>query len=380
MHITSKYSIAVLPFVNMSSNKEDEYFSDGITEEILNSLCKLDGLHVTSRTSSFAFKNKNLDIREIGKKLNVAHILEGSIRKQGENVRITAQLIKALDGYHLWSNNWDRKLNNIFLVQDEIAEDIAEKIRSGLKITAEQKIKPPDNVQTIDLYLKAKYLAKSWNEDETYRAIDYFNKVLKLYPNFAQAYVELADCYTLLGTIGTMKFSEAAKNIGINIQKAFQLNPNISEVYISFAKKSFWYEWDLKKTLDHLNKALELKPSNSEALYFKGMVYATFGKFEEALDYLYRCQRLNPLSEQINYFIGTVYAFMQEWEKAIAYYDKNIKVNPRFHSQYRSKIYALCTTGRFDEAWNELQNFPEDIIPYREYAIKAMSGYYYACI
>ncbi len=379
MQITSKYSIAVLPFVNMSSDKENEYFSDGVTEEILNSLCKVDGLHVTARTSSFAFRNKNLDIKEIGKKLNVAHLLEGSIRKQGNNVRITAQLIKAIDGYHQWSDTWDRELKNIFVVQDEIAEDIARKIKSNLIINSTQNIKPPDDSQAIDLYLRANYLAKSWNENETYRAIDYFNKVLKLYPNFAQAYVGLADCYTLLGTIGTMEFSEASKNIGINIQKAFQLNPNISEVHISFAKKSFWYEWNLIKTLDHLNKALELKPSNSEALYFKGMVYATFGKFEEALDYLYRCQRLNPLSEQINYFIGTVYAFMQEWEKAIEYYDKNIRVNPRFHSQYRSKIYALCNVRRFDEAWKELQNFPEDIIPYREYAVKAMSGYYYAC-
>jgi adenylate cyclase len=364
----------------MSSDKEDEYFSDGVTEEILNSLCKLDGLHVTARTSSFAFKNQNLDIREIGKKLNVAHVLEGSVRKQGENVRITAQLIKALDGYHIWSNNWERKLNNIFVVQDEIAEDIAEKIRLGLKITSVQKIKPPDNSQAIDLYLKANYLSKSWNEDDTYRAIDYFNQVLEIYPEFAQAYVGLADCYTLLGTIGMMEFNEAARNIGINIQKAFQLNTSISEIYVSLAKKSYWYEWDLQKTLDNLNKALELKPSNAEALYFKGMVFATFGKYDEALDYLYQCQKLNPLSEQINYFIGTVYAFMQDWIKAIEYYNKNIKVNPKFHSQYRSKIYALCNVKRFGEAWNELQNFPEGIIPYRDYAIKAMSGYYYACM
>jgi AraC-like DNA-binding protein len=122
-----------------------------------------------------------------------------------------------------------------------------------------------------------------------------------------------------------------------------------------------------------------LKPSNAEALYFKGMVFATYGKFEEALDYLFQCQRLNPLSEQINYFIGTVYAFMQEWDKAIEYYDKNIGINSRFHSQYRSKIYALCNSGRLDEAWEVLQNFPEDIIPCREFAVKAMSGYYYAC-
>jgi adenylate cyclase len=379
LQLISKYSIAVLPFVNMSSEKENEYFSDGVTEEILNSLCKLEGLHVTARTSSFAFKDQNLDIKEIGKKLNVAHILEGSIRKQGEDVRITAQLIKAADGYHLWSDTWDKKLENIFVVQDEIADDIAKKIKSGLKITREQALKPPDNSQAIDLYLKANYLLKSWNEDETSQAIHYFNQVLKIYPDFVQAYVGLADCYTLLGTIGQMDFNEATKNSGINISKAYQLNPNISEIYVSFAKKSFWYEWDLQKTLDNLNKALELKPSNAEALYFKGMVFSTYGKYEEALDYLSQCQRLNPLSEQINYFSGTVYAFMQEWDKAIEYYNKNIEINPRFHSQYRSKIYALCNTRKFDEAWNDLQNFPEGIIPNRAYAIKAMSGYYYAC-
>ena len=217
MQLTSKYSIAVLPFVNMSYEKEDEYFSDGVTEEILNSLCKLEGLHVTARTSSFAFKNKNIDVREIGEKLNVAHILEGSIRKQGENVRITAQLIKAIDGFHLWSNTWDKELKNIFVVQDEIAEDIAEKIRKGLKVKTAQKLKPEENTEAINFYLKAIYLLKSWNEEETSQALELFKQVLELSPGFARAYVGMADCYTLLGTIRMMDFAEASKEIGINI-------------------------------------------------------------------------------------------------------------------------------------------------------------------
>ena len=365
--------------MNMSSEKENEYFSDGVTEEILNSLCEIEGLHVTARTSSFAFKDKNLDVREIGRKLNVAHILEGSIRKQGESVRITAQLVKASDGFHLWSSTWDKDLKNIFVVQDEIAGDIAKKIRTGIKVKVENGKKAMDHVDAVDLYLKANYLLKSWNQEETKQAIDLFNRVLEISPDFAKAYLGLADAYTLLGTIGLMDFKEASKFIGINIQKAYQLDPGISEIYTSFAKKSYWYEWDLDQTLKSLNKALELKPSNAEALYFKGMVYATYGKFEEALDFLYQCKRLNPLSEQINYFIGTVYAFMQDWDKAVEYYDKNIRVNPRFHSQYRSKIYALCNSGRLDEAWENLQSFPEGILPYKEFAVKAMSGYYYAC-
>lgn len=379
MQVTSKYSIAVLPFVNMSSEKENEYFSDGVTEEILNSLCTIEGLHVTARTSSFAYKNQNIDIREIGRKLNVAHILEGSIRKQGENIRITAQLIKAIDGYHIWSDTWQKELKNIFSVQEEIAVNITEKIKSGLKNTNQNEKTPLDNSQAIDLYLRAKYLTNSWNQEETKQAIEYYNQVLKLIPNYAQAYVGLAHCYTLLGTIGQMKFSEASKHIGINIQKAYELNPDISEIYISFAKKNFWYEWDLQKAMENVDKALDLAPSNSEALYFKGMIYATYGKFDEALDYLNRCQRLNPLSEQINYFFGTVYGFMSDFEKAIEYYDKNIEVNPRFHSQYRSKIFALCNNEKFDDALNELENFPEGIIPNKEYAVKAMSSYYYAC-
>ncbi|MDP8204569.1 MAG: helix-turn-helix domain-containing protein [Candidatus Tenebribacter mawsonii] len=374
----SKYSIAVLPFVNMSSEKDNEYFSDGITEEILNSLCKLNGLHVTARTSSFAFKNQKLDVREIGKKLNVAYILEGSIRKHGDSVRITAQLVKAIDGYHLWSNTWDKELKNIFIVQDEIASDIAGKIKTGLKNSSNQVVQQIENSQTIDLYLKACYLTKSWNQKETYEAIDLFNQVLELSPDNAKAYIGLADSYTLLGTIGQMSMGEASKYIGENILKAYQLDPSIAEIYIAFAKKSFWYEWDVNKTLDNLNKALELKPSNSEALYFKGMVYATYGKFEEALDYLYQSQRLNPLSEQVNYFIGTVYFFMEDYEKAVEYQEKNIKINPRFHGQYRSRIVSLCMDKRFDEAWDALRNYPE-IIPDRGYAVKAMSGFYYAC-
>ena len=362
----------------MSSDTENEYFSDGISEEILNALCKLEDLHVTARTSSFAFKGQNLDVREIGKRLNVALILEGSIRKSGDFVRISAQLVNTSDGYHLWSNTWDRELKNIFIIQDEIAADIAEKIKKEYKSAPIQKAKPVDNPQAVELYLKGNWLNRSWVQEDVYLAMDCFNQALKCDPDFAKVYIGLADSYTLLGTIGHMSPAEAFYNVEKNIQKAYELDPDLPEVYTGFAQKKFWHEWDIEGALENLNKSLELKPSNPDALLFKGMLVATYGNFEEALDYLFQSERLSPLSDQINYCLGAIYNLTREFDKAIDYFDKNIKISPRFYGQYPARIFALIYAERYDEAWHDIQNLP-DFLSNKEFIAKATSGYYFAC-
>src|SRR4051812_38909037 len=200
--------LAVLPFVNMSADAENEYFSDGITEELLNALTKVDGLQVTSRTSAFAFKGKNTDIREIGIQLNVDRILEGSVRKAGNRVRITAQLINATDGYHIWSENYDRNLTDIFEVQDEISGIIANKCRKNLAAREHEEslIKvPTQSLEAYTHYLKGLYFHNKITPNDTYKAIECFEKAIALAPDYAQTYEMTAACYALLGATGKMQ-------------------------------------------------------------------------------------------------------------------------------------------------------------------------------
>src|SRR4051794_35821537 len=197
--------LAVLPFVNMSADQENEYFSDGITEELLNALTKVDGLQVTSRTSVFAFKGKNDDIRDIAIKLNVDKILEGSVRKAGNRVRITAQLINAADGYHIWSENYDRNLTDIFEVQDEISSIIANKLRENLTVREQEEtlVKvPTQNLEAYTLFLKGLHFHNKITPKNTKKAIEYFEKAIALEPNYAHAYAMAATGYASLGATG----------------------------------------------------------------------------------------------------------------------------------------------------------------------------------
>ena len=191
--------MAVLPFVNMSADPENEYFSDGITEELLNALTRVDGLQVTSRTSAFAFKGKNNDIRDIAIQLNVDKVLEGSVRKSGNRVRITAQLINAADGYHIWSENYDRNLTDIFEVQDEISGIIANKLRENLVATSKEEHlvkKPTRNITAYTYYLKGLHYWNKLTPADFRKAIECFEQAIAIEPTYAQAYAMMAGAYS----------------------------------------------------------------------------------------------------------------------------------------------------------------------------------------
>ncbi|HEX8334713.1 MAG TPA: adenylate/guanylate cyclase domain-containing protein, partial [Segetibacter sp.] len=220
-------TIAVLPFVNMSTDPENEYFSDGITEELLNVLTKVKGLQVTSRTSAFAFKGKNTDIREIGVQLNVGRVLEGSVRKSGNRVRISAQLINAADGYHIWSETYDRNLTDIFEVQDEISSIIANKLRENLNAEQheEKLVKvPTQNIEAYTLFLKGLHFYNKVTPGDTKKAIEYFEKAITLEAGYAHAYAMAAAGYAFLGATGQMQPKEAFEIVHRNSDKALQLD------------------------------------------------------------------------------------------------------------------------------------------------------------
>ena len=258
--------IAVLPFVNMSNNPENEYFSDGITEEILNTLAKFDGLKVTARTSSFAFKGKNIDVREIGKQLNVENIIEGSVRRSGNKVRITAQLIKTSDGYHIWSETFDRDLKDIFEVQDEISLKIAHTLREKLNIknTLIENENNSLNTEAYNFYLKGKYHFNRWIPSDVQVASDYFNKAIQLDSKSALYYAAAGGPYIFLGATGYLKSMEAypkAKELAL---KSLELDDSIPDPHYALAMVHMFYDWERDKAEKRFQKALELNPSSFE--------------------------------------------------------------------------------------------------------------------
>ena len=278
--------LAVLPFVNMSPDPENEYFSDGITEELLNALTKVSGLQVTSRTSAFAYKGKNDDVRDIAIKLNVDKILEGSVRKSGNRVRITAQLINAADGYHIWSENYDRDLTDIFQVQDEISGIIANRLRENL--TTVQKSIPlvkaaTTNVTAYTLYLKGLHYWNKLTPPDARIAIECFEQAIAIEPNYAQAYALTAGTYGYLGAIGQMSPHRAFEIVHRYADKALQLDSSIAESHIAKACAYLFYEWEWQPAYDSLQNALRINPGVTEAYRLLAFYYIIVGKKDQAV-------------------------------------------------------------------------------------------------
>ena len=278
--------LAVLPFVNMSADPENEYFSDGITEELLNALTRVDGLQVTSRTSAFAFKGKHDDIREIGRKLNVDKVLEGSVRKAGNRVRITAQLINAADGYHIWSENYDRNLVDIFEVQDEISSIIANRLRENLSITkqAAPLVKAPTkNVEAYTLYLKGMHFYNKLTPADYYKAIDFFEEAIKLEPGYAQAYAMVANTWAYLGITGQAQPDKAFEIVERYSGKALQLDDTIAESHIAKATMHLMHDGNWQAGYDSIQTAIRLNPASAGAYTMLAMYHLFNHNIPEAV-------------------------------------------------------------------------------------------------
>ena len=292
-------TIAVLPFVNMSNDSEQEYFGDGIAEEIINSLAHLQDLKVAGRTSSFQFKGKTADLREVGEKLKVRNVLEGSVRKQGNRLRITVQLINVEDGYHLWSERYDREIDDLFAIQDDIALSITEK----LKLTLLQKDRDlitktyTENREAYELYLKARfYIARRGTSIVT--SMEYFQRAIDLDPKFALAYAAYADANLLVATYGLAHPKQVMMRAKQLADKAIQLDPSLSEPYCSLGYYYACYEWNWPEAKKNFLRSIELNPDFAEAHYRYSWNYLACveGKFDEAEKHGAAAIKLEPLS------------------------------------------------------------------------------------
>jgi TolB-like protein/Flp pilus assembly protein TadD/predicted Ser/Thr protein kinase len=348
-------SIAVLPFTDMSPGKDQEYFTDGLSEELLNVLAKVPELRVVGRTSSFQFKGKNEDLRAIGRKLNVATLLEGSVRKAGNRVRITAQLVNVADGFHLWSETYDRELTDIFAVQDDIARSVS----SALKVALLAKHRPHKapqraNAEAYNLYLKGRY---HWNErtPEGYRrAIESFREAIDIDPSFARAYVGLADAHAFLEVDGVTPRERYQKAIGI-VRKALEIDDTLGEAHASMALLIQDRDWDLLGAEREYRRALELSPSYASAHHWYGELLVQLGRFDEALEHYRRAQEVEPLSSAIGSDFGIGLYYARRYDEAIAELTKVIQADPKFSRthHYLARVYSQL--GRHREALDEHQ-------------------------
>lgn len=328
--ITEK-SIVVLPFVNMSADPENEYFSDGITEEIINALTKVQGLKVTARTSSFAFKNKNADVRTIGQQLGVATVLEGSVRKAGKKVRITAQLIQAKDGFHLWAKNFDRELEDIFAVQDEISLLIADQIRENfghLEIQDHLINVPTQNIEAYNLYLKGRYNHLKWDAEGISNGIKYYQESIALDPNFAQPYFGIGFSFAMRASWGSDKtlILQAEEYL----EKGLALDDQSYQGHFVRATISFWAKWDFRTAHREYKKAIALNPSFTEAEEGLAELYTVIGDFEKAISHTKNILVLNPLSPNHYYTKGNILFLSRKYREALESLEAGLRVDPDF--------------------------------------------------
>jgi len=355
-------SIAVLPFVNMSSDPDNEYFSDGITEEIINALTKIRGLKVIARTSSFAFKGKNEDVRKIGQQLGTSTVLEGSVRKVNNRVRITAQLISTEDGVHFWSKNFDRELEDIFAIQDEISLLIADQIREnyGHFDIQDHLIEAPTlNIEAYNLYLKGRYHQLRWNAIDLIQAVEYYKQSIQKDSSFALPYFGAGLCCSINAAWGFMPYNEGIKKAEQFIKEGLQIDDESYLGYFAQATLSLWGKWDFKTGYHYLTKSLTLNPSFTEAEEGLAELYTAIGGFKKAMQHTHRVLRLNPLSPNHYYTKGNIHYLSQEYEETIKSLETALQVEPNF--ALAIELIAVCYIHlkAYQKLDTFLQNHPQ---------------------
>jgi serine/threonine-protein kinase len=345
----AKKAIAVLPFANMSADPENEYFSDGMTDEIINAIAKVPGLHVASRSSCFAFKGKQVDTREVGDKLGVGSVLEGSVRKVGNKLRITAQLVDVDNGYQLWSETYNRQLEDVFAIQEEIARAIVEALKLRLGTGNEQLVVPTKNLDAYNLYLKARYFYHRANESSLRKSIDFFQRVLLLEPGYARAYAGMADCWCRLADdwVAPDEAYPQAKAIAI---RALQSEPDLAEAISSLGKVLGWYEWNFAGAEQQLRRAVSLAPNDAEAHFAFGSLLPAVGLLGEGTAEIRKALALNPLDPGYNRWLARFLLYAGDYPGAIAQGEKTLEVDENFFLAHLDLASAYLAQGYPEEA------------------------------
>jgi adenylate cyclase len=312
-------SIAVLPFVNMSNDLEQEYFSDGISEEIINTLVQHTKLRVAGRTSAFSFKGKNDDLRAIGEKLGVSNILEGSVRRSGNRIRITAQLIEVSNGFHLWSQKFDRELVDIFEVQDEISKAIVDQLMAELVKSESISLTktPTRNMEAYTLFLKGRFHWSKRTGEGLKKSIGYYEEAIQKDPDYAAAYAALSDSYSLLCAYHILAPGDSILKARSIASKAATIDPSLAEAFEAIGHVELLYDWNWEHARDSYRHAIELNPNYATALQRNALLSALFDRQNEALEEMMLAINIEPISLIINTDVALIYFIQKNYQLAI---------------------------------------------------------------
>jgi TolB-like protein/Tfp pilus assembly protein PilF len=344
-------SIAVMPFTSMSADPEDEFFSDGITEEIINALAQIEQLHVVARSSAFSFKGKHIDPRVVGEQLKVRTVLEGSVRRADNRLRITVQLVNAADGYHLWSERYDREMKDIFDIQDEIARSVAERLKVTLGGRQQQLVKVgTEDLEAYQLYLKGRALL--FRRDSAIPYLDCFERAVKLDPNYAQVWAGLADSYTVLGYSGVARPEASMPKAMEAARRAVALDPSLAEAHNALAMASLMRTWDRAEAEREFLRALELNPRYIQARDWYALFYlqVSEGRLEEGVAQAKLAVVSDPLSSYAQAIYGLTCGFAGKHTDAVQACERAVEIDSGSYLARTILQMVLYLSGRFEES------------------------------
>jgi len=345
-------SIVVLPFADLSPQKDQEYFCDGMAEELINVFSRIKELKVVARTSAFAFKGKNVNVREIGRELGVDKVLEGSVRKAGSRFRISVQLIGTTDGYQIWSESFNREMADVFSIQDEVTSAIVEHLK--VQLLEQEKAglfkRGTEDPEAYNLALKGRFFLNKRTEEGLRRSISYFEKLLEKDPASSLGYAGLADAYNSLGYFNFMPAQEASAKAKTAAEKALAIDGALAEAHASLGRAKLFFEWKWGEAENALRRAIECNPGCVIAHHTLAFNLAAVGRHDEAIAEILQAQAFDPLSPTISTAAGWVFYLARKYDRAIQQCEKTHEIDPNHHVAYAVRGLALIEKGGFNEA------------------------------
>jgi adenylate cyclase len=348
-----RYRIAVLPFTNMSADAENEYFSDGMTEELISKLSRLHDLSVIARTSVMQYKGTGKGVAEIGRELQVGTVLEGSVRKAGERLRITAQLIDVASQAHLWSEDYDRDLTDVFAIQSDVAQHVAQALQITLKPAEARQIEKAGtaDLDAYDAYLKGLYYYGTWSKEGLEKSVEYFEQAIARDPNFAKAYAGMAFAYDLLGEYGHLPPDESVTKMKEAAHRALEIDATTAEAYTALAVAASYYDYDWIRADEGFRRALEFNPNSAGTHDWYGIIFLSpTGRHEEGIAHGKRAKELDPLTAYIRSDLGWSYNLARRYDEAIAECEQIPDIDPNFYFGYFCLGFGYWQKGMLKEA------------------------------
>ena len=345
-------SIAVLPFADMSPEKDQEYFCEGMAEELIDALARLEGLRVSARTSAFQFRGKGYDLAEVGAKLKVRTILEGSVRKAGNRLRINTQLINAEDGYHLWSERYDRDMDDVFAVQDEIARSVVEKLKVKLlgETDAPLVTRQVDDVEAYNLFLKGRFHGSKMTEDSINRALEYFAEALAREPRYARALVGIGQAHSLRGILSIEPPRSAMVKSEAALREALTIDDSLAEAHSALGHNLFWYGWDWDGAEKAFQRALQLDPNHAPALTAYGTLLACLRRGDEGIRLAQRAVDVDPIEPFYCHMLASALGLAGHFNAAIGQAHRTLELDPTYIGAFWILGMASIGLGKYQEA------------------------------